>query len=356
MTYEEFIQEWNNSLPTIQVHTSGSTGTPKQMHADKQKMLASARITCDYLGLRKGDTALLCMSLDYIAGKMMAVRAIERGLQLIQVPPSGHPLADVAEPIDFAAMVPLQVFNSLQVPEERAKLRQIRHLIIGGGAIDDALAAELREFPNAVWSTYGMTETLSHIALRRLNGPEATDFYTPFDTVSVSINTDGCLVIDAPEVCDHPLVTNDLAELLPSLEGVGGEFPSFRILGRRDNTINTGGVKVQIEEVERLLRPHLHDPYMITRRKDTKFGEVIVLMIEEKASASDPAEWKNGREKYLSDILHRCQQVLPPYWAPREILTVKQLPMTENGKPNRAEAERITSLSGKNGGPSRALS
>ena len=132
-------------------------------------------MTCDFLGLKPGDTALLCMSLDYIAGKMMVVRALTCGLQLITVAPSGHPLhhcqfSIVNCQLDFAAMVPLQVWNSLQVPEECERLKNIRHLIIGGGAVDDALAAELRLFPHAVWSTYGMTETLSHIALRRLSG------------------------------------------------------------------------------------------------------------------------------------------------------------------------------------------
>lgn len=140
-------------------------------------------------------------------------------------------------------MVPLQVYNSLQVPAERSRLMQIRQLIIGGGAIDDALAEALRIFPHAVWSTYGMTETLSHIALRRLNGPEASDCYTPFPSVRLSLSGDGCLIIEAPAVCDGPLLTNDIAELLPD--------GRFRILGRKDNVICSGGIKIQIEEVER---------------------------------------------------------------------------------------------------------
>ena len=215
---EEFLEEWNTPSPYVHVQTSGSTGRPKPMLVEKRRMRASARITCDFLGLKPGDTALLCMSLDYIAGKMMVVRSLERGLKLITVEPSGHPLANsplstLHSPLDFAAMVPMQVYNSLQVPEERECLRQIRHLIIGGGAIDEAMEVVLKDFPNAVWSTYGMTETLSHIALRRLNGPEASEWYTPFSSVKVSLNEEHCLVIDAPEVCAEPLVTNDIAEL-----------------------------------------------------------------------------------------------------------------------------------------------
>ena len=154
MTLKEFLTDWHSSSPRMLVHTSGSTGAPKPMWVEKQRMCNSARITCDFLRLHPGDSALLCMSLDYIAGKMMVVRAIERQLDLISVAPSGHPLRSLTRPITFAAMVPMQVFNSLQVPEERERLRQIKHLIIGGGAIDDLLAVQLRSFPNAVWSTY----------------------------------------------------------------------------------------------------------------------------------------------------------------------------------------------------------
>ena len=200
----DFLAEWNNDSPYVEVKTSGSTGEPKRMMVEKRRMLNSARITCDFLGLKPGDTALLCMSLDYIAGKMMVVRSIERGLKLITVEPSGHPLKSTQkEPsllCTFAAMVPMQVFNSLQVPEERKRLMQIKHLIIGGGAIDEAMEKELRTFPNAVWSTYGMTETLSHIALRRINGPEASDWYTPFASVNISKSEEGCMIITAPEV------------------------------------------------------------------------------------------------------------------------------------------------------------
>lgn len=187
MTLKEFIDEWNNDEPTVLVHTSGSTGKPKPLRVEKLRMAASAHITCAFLGLQRGDTALLCMPLDYIAGKMVVVRSLVCGLRLLTVEPCGHPLRGLSEAPVFAAMVPLQVYNSLQVEEERALLRQIKHLIIGGGAVSSEMAAELRHFPNAVWSTYGMTETLSHIALRRLSGEEASDWYEPFEGVDVSL-------------------------------------------------------------------------------------------------------------------------------------------------------------------------
>ena len=149
---EAFLQEWHNDEPTVWVHTSGSTGTPKPMQVEKERMMASARLTCSFLGLKEGDSALLCMPLQYIAGKMVVVRSLIANLKLIPVTPCGHPLKDLKEAPTFAAMIPMQVYNSLQVPEERALLKEIKQLIIGGGAIDDQLANELKDFPNAVWS------------------------------------------------------------------------------------------------------------------------------------------------------------------------------------------------------------
>ena len=368
MSLKEFLEEWNSDSPYVEVKTSGSTGEPKRMLVEKQRMRASAKITCDFLGLKEGDTALLCMSLDYIAGKMMVVRAIERGLRLIVVEPSGHPLVKqkcqawdlrlFRPPLSpprssfarllpkgrknlggetFAAMVPMQVYNSLQVPGERERLMMIKHLIIGGGAIDEALAEELKSFPNHVWSTYGMTETLSHIALRRLNGPEASEWYTPFPSVSVSLNEEGCLVIDAPEVCQERLVTNDIAELATQRgqslmcsansahEGQSpcvGNVP-FKILGRKDNVICSGGIKIQAEEVERMLKGHLRIPYLISKRPDKKFGEVVVMLTE-----GDVEEAKRV-----------CEAVLPKFQRPKAYIHVCEIPMTETKKPARRQAE-----------------
>jgi len=326
MDLETFLDEWRDSSPTVLVHTSGSTGKPKPMLAEKRRMEASARITCNFLGLKRGDTALLCLPLDYIAGKMMVVRALTCGLRLLTTEASGTPCWDASR-IDFAAMVPLQVWNLLHDTAGLERLRQIHHLIIGGGAIDEALQERLKDFPHNVWSTYGMTETLSHIALRRLNGPDASEYYTPFEGVTVSLNADGCLVIDAPAVHDGPLVTNDMASLSPRPSCRKGGV-MFKILGRKDNVICSGGLKIQIEEVERLLRPHLSVPYLITRARDVKFGEVVVLLVEGGAVGGTIA-------------LDVCRRVLPKYWQPRHVLQVRQLPMTATGKPARAEAWRM---------------
>ena len=319
MTLDEFVSDWQSDCPTLLVHTSGSTGKPKPMLVEKRRMEASARITCGFLGLRAGDTALLCMPLDFIAGKMVVVRSLVWGLRLMAVEPSGHPLKGLTESPTFAAMVPMQVYNSLKVEEERRLLRDIKHLIIGGGAINRDMAEELRGFPNAVWSTYGMTETLSHIALRRLSGAEASEWYEPFDGVGVTTSADGCLVIDAPAVCAQPLVTNDIAEIAP-------DGRRFRIRGRRDNVVCSGGLKLQIEEMEARLQPHLNVPYMISKRPDDKFGEAVVLL-----AVTDDME----------SVCEVCRKHMPRYEQPRYFLAVSELPMTPTGKPARAEAMKL---------------
>lgn len=318
LSLDNFLSQWNDDNSRLLVHTSGSTGQPKPLWVEKEKMRHSARITCRFLGLHPGDTALLCMPLDYIAGKMMVVRSLECGLRLVSVAPDGHPLADAAlPPLDFAAMVPMQVYNSLEVPEEWERLRSIRHLIIGGGAIDHSLERELSTFPHHVWSTYGMTETLSHIALRPVSGPNASSWYRPFDSVKVSKNEDGCLVINAPLVCEGILSTNDIVDLKEDIDST----ILFRVKGRKDNVICSGGIKIQIEEVEERLHPYLQEPFMLVKREDPKFGEVAVLLSESTDMVGTEAV---------------CRQVLPKYWVPKNFLHVDRLPLTETGKPRRA--------------------
>ena len=363
MTLEDFFSEWNNDSDRVLVHTSGSTGKPKPMMVEKKRMLNSARITCDFLGLKPGDSALLCMSLDYIAGKMVVVRSIERHLHLISVSPSGHPLKnidlkdvngkdvngkDVNGEITFAAMVPMQVYNTLQVPEERERLTHIRHLIIGGGAIDASLEKELRSLPGniAIWSTYGMTETLSHIALRRINGAEASEWYQPFDSVKISQTEEGCLVIDAPLVCAETLVTNDIVEIESYIYNkvekhdkvVKNEVMEklrFRIKGRKDNVICSGGIKIQIEEVEALLRPHLEKPFMLAKKKDEKFGEIAVLLTEDEDLKKVEATIRRLLSGKSDDSNKSSESKSHKYWIPREFRYVEHLPLTETGKPKR---------------------
>lgn len=319
----EFLDEvrkleaaWRADTPTLPARTSGSTGKPKEVHLAKDKMRLSAEATRDALVLRCGDTALLCMPVRYIAGKMQVVRALTLGMQLVCVAPSSHPLRSLRRAPDFAAMTPMQVWETLQSPRERRLLRNIRVLIIGGGSVSAELQAALAGFPNAIYSTYGMTETLTHIALRRLNGAEADTYYRPLPGVRVWTDADGCLCIDTP-VCDGEVVTNDRAEVLADNH--------FRILGRRDNVVCSGGIKLQIEELEQKLS--LPTAFALTSVPDPKLGEALTLLY---CGATDSAH-----------LLSLCREQLGRYEVPRHAFAVESLPQTETGKPARAQAREL---------------
>ena len=223
-------------------------------------------------------------------------------------------------------MVPLQVYNTLQVPEEKERLKQTDILIIGGGAVDAGLEADIQSLPGAVYSTYGMTETLSHIALRRLNGPAASEHYHPFSSVHLSLSPENTLVIEAPLVCADILQTNDIARIHPD--------GSFSILGRKDNVINSGGIKIQAEEIEKKLRLLIPIPFVITSVPDKRLGQAVVLLL---AGQPDIQEMEKG-----------IQAILEPYYRPKHILVADCIPQTGNGKVNRADcrilAQRLLQL------------
>ena len=339
-----FLRTWFDDNPELEVKTSGSTGTPKVMSVSKERMMNSARLTLEFLQLKRGDRALLCMPLEYIAGKMVVVRALVGGLDLHVVAPCGHPLQKVAADLDFAAMIPLQVYNSLQKTGERARLAAVKQLIIGGGAIDAALEQELRSFPHKVWSTYGMTETLSHIALRRLNGPEASEFYQPFAQVKLSLSPEDTLVIEAPQVSAQTLVTNDIV--------VFNDHGQFRIKGRKDNVINSGGIKLQIEELEeqlKALQPQWD--FLISSQPHPKFGQVVVLLLTKRSlpselgelsDLSDPNELSElSEQSSVCAFLQTQLCALTRFARPKRYLLVDELPRTGTNKPDRAAAQRL---------------
>lgn len=317
---KNFSDLWHNGEPTLTVHTSGSTGVPKAIMVEKKHMAASARMTCDFLKLSSGNDALLCMPIQYIAGKMVAVRAFVRGLRLVPVAPSAHPFKHLHHAPVFVAMTPMQVMQTLTVPREAALLRQVRHLLIGGGAVSDELADKLRRFPHEVWSTYGMTETLSHIALRRLSGSGAATTYTPLPGVKVKLAEDGCLVVDVPNLGVHQLKTNDLAEI--HSDG------TFSIVGRSDNVVCSGGIKLQIEELEQRLASHLDVPFHLTAVPDNLLGQALTLLYV-------------GAPEKAAEIKDLCRRLFTRYEVPRHILAVGNLPLTETGKPARSAFRRL---------------
>lgn len=331
----EFLIEWFSDSSTVNLHTSGSTGVPKLIVAEKSRMVASAKMTLDYLNLKPGDTALLCLSVNYIAGKMMIVRAIVGGLNLLIGDVSSNPLQNEERHIDFAAMVPLQVYNSYR--DKSGRFSQIGKIIIGGGAIDRREEEAYSSAPNEIYATYGMTETLSHIAMRRINGENRSDYFTPMKNVDVFINENedenrnvGPLVIKAPRLCAETLYTNDNVEMRPD--------HSFRILGRKDNVVCSGGIKLQIEEIEAKLANYIHVDFAVSSKPDEKLGEKLVLVIEDSKERHVATSSSTLLSSYLGFDLTRC---LEKYEIPKEVFYVQHLPRTESGKIARAKVKEM---------------
>lgn len=329
-----FLYAWFSEGETMKVQTSGSTGAPKVMEVSKRSMMNSACRTCRFLELQEGDSLLLSMNLKYIGAQMMIVRALVGGLRVLLQEPCAHPLAAVREQIDFLSMVPMQLASSLQREAERNILQAAKVVIVGGGAVDSLLEEQLQALPCRIYSTYGMTETLSHIAMRPLNGPERSDRYYPLPGVTLSLSVRDTLVIEVPDVCAGQLETNDCVTLYPD--------GSFVVKGRVDNVINSGGVKIQIEEDELLLQGVLSFPFAITSVPDSFYGERAVLL----------AEHPELSAKETDEYFVLLKQTLPRYHAPRDIIFVRSLPRTENGKIDRKGCRNaaLTGLEIKKGG------
>lgn len=316
-----FLVEWFSSSSTIEVQTSGSTGAPKRIKVDKQQMMLSAIRTCDFLKLKEGDTALLCMDMRYIGAKMMVVRALVCGMNLLVRKPSGHPLCDVTQTIDFLSVVPLQLYNTLNTPEERQRLDAISRVIVGGGAVEDSVCALCREVPGRIYSTYGMTETLSHVALRLLNGTDATTHFVPLQGVKVMSSEQGTLVINDTLLGGEDITTNDVGTVFSD--------GTFVVHGRADNVVNSGGVKIQLEEDEVLLRTFIDVPFALTSVKDVRLGEALVLLVDKRYKKSD------------TDLLDGMKKILPQYHIPKYFFRLEAIPMSGNAKLNRHECQKL---------------
>ena len=315
----DFLADWFSDSPTMELQTSGSTGKPKVMRATKAAMRASATISCEYFGLNTESRVLLCLPLRYIAGKMMVVRAIVSGANLQLQEPCSSPLAHITEPVDFAPLVPMQVASTLKQQNGTEQLAKAKSILLGGGFIDPALAEQLQHVPAQIYASYGMTETLSHIALRHVNGPERSDWYTPLRGVSLSLSTDDTLVITAPHLGITELVTNDIAEIR--------QDGTFRILGRKDSVINSGGIKIQAEEIEQKLSAATGLTLLVVPAPDRILGQCVALLWEGPAAAETS--------------LHAAIKQLPHYHQPRIIRHMPQLPRTSTGKLSRAQATEL---------------
>ncbi len=266
-----FLQDWIDSNETIEVKTSGSTGIPKVIVLHKKHMVNSALATGNYFNLKPKDKALLCMSASYIAGKMMLVRAMVLGLHITALVPSSNPLENSNENFEFCAMVPMQLQNSI------LKLDKIKTLLIGGAPMSTLLRQKIQKLKTTVFETYGMTETITHIALKRVNNNPAKTF-SVLSGVKISKDNRGCLVINAPKIGCSSIVTNDIVELVSETE--------FNWLGRVDNVINSGGIKLHPEQIENKLSKLMDANFFVTGVPDEKLGQKLILIIETDKSTS----------------------------------------------------------------------
>lgn len=309
--YCKFIVEWLNDAEHVKAKTSGSTGAPKSMYLSKQKMRNSAKLTGEFFNFRAGQNALFCLSANFIAGKMMIVRAFEWQLNLIPVAPDGHPLENISSDIDFAAMIPLQVKNSLKLEKG---LQQIKKLLIGGGAVDQILENDLQELSTECFIGYGMTETVSHVAIRALNGHNKSQAYQAMGNAKFSIDTRNCLSINAPAILDEPLLTNDVVELHDKTQ--------FEWKGRFDNVINSGGIKLFPEQIEKKLEVLINQPFFIAGLPDEHLGQKVVLLIE----------WDDVDENQKMELEYKIKSLLDKFEQAREIFYVSEFQRTSTDK------------------------
>lgn len=306
-TIATFLIEWLNNEEFVFVQTSGSTGKPKQIVLQKAAMLNSAKATGIFFNLEPKNTALLCLSADYIAGKMMLVRAITLGLHIDCVAPISNPLQD--KKYDFVAMVPMQVSNSL------GKLHLIDKLLIGGTKVSYQLAESILQINCKAYESYGMTETISHIAIKQIGEKQ----FTILPNVSINVDKRNCLVIEALELSPEKIITNDIVEILNETQ--------FILKGRFDNVINSGGVKIFPEQVEEKLAKYLEVPFFISSLPDEKFGEKVILILEGKPF------------KIKSEIFTE----LLKYEIPKEVFFMDKFVETETNKINRKKTvEKLT--------------
>lgn len=318
----QFIREWLAGEETFGMNTSGSTGKPKSISISRAQMIASAQHTARKLNLQKHTRALVCIDTKYVAGKMMLVRALITGMRIMAVDPSANPLVRI--PIDncvqFTAFVPYQVTAILESKHPHL-LNNLDKVLIGGAPLGERSREELARFQCECYETYGMTETVSHIALRLVNTAAKQPYFETLPGIDIGQDDRGCLVISA-DYLGEPVITNDLVEIVSP--------GKFLWLGRFDNVINTGGVKVLPEKIEKAMttvfqKHNIDHRFFIAALPDERLGHKVVLVIEGVQFSSEsfvPA---------LDDV----RATLSPYEFPREVYTIPSFILTETQKVDR---------------------
>jgi len=316
----KFCKSWLNDQQEFTIQTSGSTGTPKEITLTRSAMKASARQTIKALELKPGETSLVCLDTKYIAGQMMLVRSLVQGMNLIAIEPSGNSLSSINQKIDFTALVPYQLEKIIKDSPE--KLDSIRCAIVGGAAVSNSLLEKVRKSKCAIYATYGMTETISHVALQKLNGVNVGEYFHALENITLRLDRRGCLCIKA-EYLNEEIITNDLVELVTP--GV------FKWLGRTDNVINSGGVKIIPEKVEAAIEKifdslQIKNRFFVAGLPSEKLGQQLAIVIEGKPF--DPAITKK--------ILSEADKSLHKYEQPKEFRFIEKFVETATGKINRA--------------------
>jgi O-succinylbenzoic acid--CoA ligase len=304
-----FLIDWLNNKDYLYVQTSGSTGYPKQIKLKKQAMVNSAIATGDFFGLEPGDTALHCLPSHYIAGKMMFVRALVLGLEIDFVEPTSNPAFDYEKHYDFCAMVPLQLKQSI------GYTHNIKTIIVGGSMVTKPLIEKIKNSDSRFYETYGMTETVTHVALRQLQSKanSGEKHFTALPNVLFSQDGRNCLVINAPNLVNEALVTNDMVEL--------NSESSFKLLGRFDNVINSGGVKLFPEQIEDKLQSIIKERFIIAGEDDTELGEKLILIVE------NPSDSIEGILKKVQSL-----ETLDKFEIPKKVYSIEKFAETNNSK------------------------
>lgn len=317
-----FLQNWFDAKLYVEVKTSGSTGTPKVIQLQKQHMINSALLTGGFFGLSEKTSALLCMSPSFIAGKMMLVRALVLGWEIDIIEPISNPLEKLKKYYDFSAMVPIQLFNSLPY------LHKVKKLIVGGGVVSNELLNKIQHVETEIFATYGMTETITHIAIIKLNNfefiissKEEKSYYKLLPNIKITKDKRGCLIVDAPKISNEKIITNDLVEIISDSE--------FKWLGRYDSIINSGGLKLIPEQIEEKFSKIIQERFFVTGIPDVILGEKLVLVIE----------GENNNNVLLNAVKNLSS--ISKFEKPKEIYFIPKFIETPTKKINRKETTKL---------------
>ena len=336
----DFKKAWVSGQETFEIQTSGSTGKPKKILLHRKQMLASVKMTAKAFNLKEGDTAFCCLNIEYIAGMMMLVRAFEIGMDLLIVEPKSNPFEDIEKHLyilkanrgqNFFAFVPLQFQTLLEsTPIFSEILNSAKAIIIGGAAVNDAILEKVQKIYRPVYVTYGMSETITHIAIKRINGSEKEDFFNTLDGVDIQLNNESCLMIKSKTTNGQWITTNDVAEIING--------SSFVLHGRIDNVINSGGVKIQLEKIEKAAESVLNKlnteeqkfkgRYFVFSLPDEKLGERLVFVLEKETKDAFPSK----ADATKIDIIQGFKEKLPKFEVPKEVFFVEKMLETPTGK------------------------